>query len=96
MCQLEELRQLKGEIYRIAKQHNAEKVYVFGSCARGEETAGSDVDLLVEFDNASVFDHVRLENAMAKLLKRPVDVVSMKALKPDSFGKQVRREMILL
>lgn len=34
MCQLDRLHQLRAEIYRIAKKHNAEKVYVFGSCAR--------------------------------------------------------------
>lgn len=38
MCQLDRLRSLRGEIYEIARKHKADKVYVFGSCARGEET----------------------------------------------------------
>ena len=44
MCQLDRLQQLKEEILQIARKHNAEKVYVFGSCARKEETPESDVD----------------------------------------------------
>jgi len=96
MCQLDNLHRLKADIYRIAKKHNAEKVYVFGSCARREETPGSDVDLLVEFNNASLFDHIRLEEEMAKLLQTSVDIVSLKALKQDAFGLQARREMVLL
>jgi len=96
MSQLDRLHRLKTEIYRIARKHNAEKVYVFGSCAREEETPESDIDLLVEFNNASLFDHIRLEQEMADLLQSSVDIVSLKALKQDSFGLQVRREMVLL
>ena len=36
MCQLDRLRQKRDEILGIAGKHNAEKVYVFGSCARKE------------------------------------------------------------
>ena len=96
MRQLDRLHQLKAEIYQIARKHNAEKVYVFGSCARKEETPESDIDLLVEFNNASLFDHIRLEKEMAEFLQTSVDIVSLKALKQDSFGQQVRQEMVLL
>lgn len=97
MCQLDRLRQLKIEIYQIARKHNAEKVYVFGSCARKEETPESDVDFIAAFnDRASLFDHVDLELDLSELLGCSVDVVSLKALKQDSFGLQVRREMVLL
>ncbi|MBO7088912.1 MAG: nucleotidyltransferase domain-containing protein, partial [Lentisphaeria bacterium] len=48
MCQLDRLHSLRREIYEIARKHKAEKVYVFGSCARKEETPDSDVDFLVD------------------------------------------------
>ena len=50
MFQLDKLHQMRDEILRIARKHNAEKVYVFGSCARREVTSDSDVDLLVDFN----------------------------------------------
>ena len=83
MCQLDRLRQLKDEILRIARKHNAEKVYVFGSCARKEETPESDVDLLVEFNqNATLFDQVEIQDDVESLLNCVVDVVSKRGLHP--------------
>ena len=83
MSQLDRLQQLKAEIYRIARSHNAEKVYVFGSCARREETPDSDVDLLVEFNQAAtLFDQVEIQDAMHSLLNCKVDVVSKRGLHP--------------
>ena len=98
MCQLDRLRRLKDDIYRIAKAHNAEKVYVFGSCARKEETPDSDIDFLADFnDKASLFDHSGLELDLAELLGCSVDVVTFKRLREnDDFSKNVRREMLEL
>ena len=74
---------MKSEIYRIARKHNAEKVYVFGSCARKEETPESDIDLLVEFNqSATLFDQVDIQEEVRALLERPVDIVSKRGLHP--------------
>ena len=47
MCMLDEIRAKRDEIYAIARKHKAEKLWVFGSCARKEERPDSDVDFLV-------------------------------------------------
>ena len=39
MCVLDEIRAKRDEIYAIARRHKAEKLWVFGSCARREENA---------------------------------------------------------
>ena len=96
MCQLDRLRSLRGELYEIARKHKADKVYVFGSCARREETPDSDIDFVVEFNGASAFDHMRLELEWSDFLEKSVDVVSMGALGVDSFATQVRKEMVPL
>jgi hypothetical protein len=44
----DQLRARREEIPRVAAKHGAGNVCVFGSVARGEETADSDVDLLVD------------------------------------------------
>ena len=36
MCMLDEIRARRDEIYAIARKHKAEKLWVFGSCARKE------------------------------------------------------------
>ena len=98
MCQLDRLHRLKAEIRRIARAHNAEKVYVFGSCARKAETPGSDIDFLADFNSrASLFDQAGLELDLADLLGCPVDVVTFNRLREDDdFSRNVRREMLEL
>lgn len=97
MSRFDRLRQLKKEIYRIAGEHNAEKVYVFGSCARKEDTPESDVDFIAGFrKHATLFDHAGLEYDLAQLLGCRVDVVAEDALKDDAFAAGVRKDMVLL
>ena len=97
MCQLDRLQRLKSEIYRIAQKHNARKVYVFGSCARKEEKPESDVDFLADFnDNASLFDQVGLQLALADVLKCKVDVIPLSSLADPDFGSGVKKDMVAL
>lgn len=95
---LDELKRQRAEIYEIAKRNKAKMVFVFGSCARKEETPESDVDFLVEFqDGATLFDHGGLYYELSQFLKRPVDVIDMRGLKTGSeFERSVKEEMVLL
>ena len=55
-----------------------EKAWVFGSYARGEETAKSDLDLIVRFDkNVSItlIDYARIMNDLSDFLHKKVDLV---------------------
>ena len=97
MCQLDRLHRLKAEIYRIARKHNAEKVYVFGSCARKEETPESDVDFLADFNSdASLFDQVGMQLALEDTLNCKVDVIPLSSLADPDFGPGVKKDMVLL
>jgi uncharacterized protein with HEPN domain len=56
---------------------------VFGSVARSEDLADSDVDFLVECaPGASILDQIHLENDLRELLGCSVDVIPIGALKP--------------
>ena len=55
MCKLDELKAKRDEIYRIAKAHKVEKLYVFGSTARQEETPNSDVDFIAKFRTPDLY-----------------------------------------
>jgi predicted nucleotidyltransferase len=76
------LQEKREDILRIARQHKAYNVRVFGSAARGETGPGSDVDLLVEFepDYSLLYDHIGLKQDLEDLLGRKVDVVPEKNL----------------
>ena len=76
------LHEHRDQILEIAARHHARNVRVFGSVARGEATAASDIDLLVDFDKeSSLFDVLHLTDELKTLLGREVDVVSTGGLK---------------
>jgi hypothetical protein len=60
------------------------RLSLFGSFARDDGRADSDVDLLVEFDRPiGLFEFVRLQRQLGELLDHPVDLVTPEALKPQ-------------
>lgn len=79
----EVLRSRRQDVLALARKHGASSVRVFGSVARGTARPDSDVDLLVEMEpGRSIFDLIALEQDLAELLGRPVQVVSAAGLKP--------------
>ena len=75
---------LRDAMPELANAFGVESLAVFGSVARGQAAARSDVDLLVRFSGQapSLFEFVRLERQLSELLGRPVDLVMETALKP--------------
>jgi predicted nucleotidyltransferase len=73
----------REEIKAVVTRHKGKAVAIFGSVARGEETAASDIDFLVEFDSsASLFDLMHVEDDLRALLPCELDVISLGGLKP--------------
>ncbi len=78
---LEKIQRDKEAILAIANRYHAKNVRIFGSVARGEDHAESDLDLLVDFlPGTTLFDHVALEGELSTRLGCQVDVVSARAL----------------
>ncbi len=71
------LKEKRNEILRIAANHGARNIRIFGSAARGEAGPGSDLDFLVDLEpERSLLDHVALIQDLEDLLGRKVDVVT--------------------
>ena len=78
----EHLHRNRAAILRIAARHGARNVRVFGSVARGEATAESDIDFLVEMEpGRSLLDRAALLVELEQLLGCRVDVATEKVLK---------------
>ncbi|GAA1465165.1 helix-turn-helix domain-containing protein [Microbacterium thalassium] len=74
---LERVRSFRSQILEAAARHRLADVRVFGSVARGEATAGSDLDLLVHPGiDASLFDLAAFMVDVEAILGVSVDVVS--------------------
>ena len=91
---LEERRQ---EILGVVRSHRGKEVHVFGSVVRGDDGPDSDIDFLVKLEKeGSLFDLIRIRRALAELLGREVDVISMDGLLRELDGRSPsRRENIL-
>lgn len=74
---LDELHSRRDAIQRLGHQYGARRIRVFGSVARREERADSDVDFLVDFPRGyDLFaQRLPLADQLSKMLKRPVEVV---------------------
>ena len=88
------LGQKRQDVLRIAASYGARRVRIFGSVARGEADAQSDVDILVDLDpGRSLFDLGGLQFELEALLGCPVDVVTERGLKPR-IRERVLREAV--
>jgi uncharacterized protein len=88
------LGQKRQEVLRTAGRYGARHVRVFGSAARGEADAQSDVDFLAELDSGrSLLDLGGLQFELEALLGRPVDVVTERGLKAR-IRERVLREAV--
>ncbi|MDR1824616.1 MAG: helix-turn-helix domain-containing protein [Bifidobacteriaceae bacterium] len=77
----------RRQILRVAAEHGAQDVRVFGSVARGEDTADSDLDLLVTMGpDATIFDLAELRELIAGIAGVAVDLVSAGGLLPRHRG----------
>jgi uncharacterized protein len=94
------LLQFAPQIKKIAEKHGIAKVYVFGSTARGEATAQSDIDFLVEMrEGVSLFGIGGFSYETEKLLGVRVDVVPLSTLPYVSdqvFVKHIQEDAIAL
>ena len=85
----------RAEIAALARRHRGRSIAIFGSVARGEDGAGSDIDFLVDFEpGSSLFDLLHLQDELSALLGTSVDVVSVGGLKPRD--ERIRLEAIPL
>ena len=89
---IEKLRAHKAD---IQKKYPVESLALFGSYAREEESAGSDVDILVEFNAPVGIEYIDLMLELEMILTMPVDLVIKKNLYPE-IKPHVDRDMIII
>ena len=80
----------------VCRRHDVAFLGVFGSYARGEADAESDVDLLVRFsERKSLLDLVRIEREIETALGCPVDLLTEASISPY-LRERILQEMVVL
>lgn len=92
--------EIRDIITPIAKLHGVDKVFLFGSYARGDATASSDVDLCVDAPALrGLFALGGLYADLEDALSKRIDVVttgSLKYNKDETFLDNLRKDRVLL
>jgi len=92
----EVLKAKRAEILRLAALHGARNVRIFGSVARGEADAESDVDVLVDMEpGRSLLDLAGVLVDLEELLGCKVDVVTERGLR-ERIRERVLQEAVPL
>ena len=75
------LKEHKEELY---KKYKVKEIGIFGSFVRGEQKKRSDIDILVEFEEVpDLLKFIEIERYLERLLKKKIDLVRKKALRPE-------------
>lgn len=69
----------------LQRRFNVRRLALFGSYARGEQRADSDVDILVEVDPSIGLEFVTLAQRIEQLLGVGVDLVSSKVFSSEAM-----------
>jgi len=90
------LRELSAAISPIAASYGVEKLYLFGSRARGEERPDSDYDFLISKGQVrTLFLHSALCQALEDALCAPVDLITDTS-SDKALIEQARKDAVLL
>ncbi len=85
------LKMHKGE---FASRFGVRKIGLFGSYVHGKEEKASDVDILVDFEDApNLFEFVELKDMLSSLIGKEVDLVPKSGLKPR-IGQRIMKEVV--
>jgi uncharacterized protein len=83
-------------ILKTIKPFKPKRVGLFGSYVRNEQKKGSDLDILVDFDDSiNLFQLIELENMLSELLGIKVDLVTEKSVSPY-LKKYIYNDLVIL
>ncbi|HLF64589.1 MAG TPA: nucleotidyltransferase domain-containing protein [Saprospiraceae bacterium] len=87
-------QEINSVIINYLLRFNPERISIFGSYARGEQSDSSDLDLLVSFrDVFGLLQLVRIERELLELIGRKVDLVTERAIKNDKLKKYIQQDL---
>jgi predicted nucleotidyltransferase len=86
----------RAEVRDVLRRHGAKNPEVFGSAARGDDRADSDVDILVDFaPGTSIIDIVGIQHELEDMLGVRVDLVPRDGL-TERVRARAQRDLIAL
>jgi len=78
----------------LKNRFGVEKIGLFGSYARGEETKNSDIDFVVELSKPDLFLLVAVKNFLQEIFDAEVDIVRNRERMNNLLKKRIQNDAI--
>ncbi len=91
------IEKLRSELPYLKEKYNVEKIGIFGSFAKEQQTPESDIDIVVEFIKPLGFDFVEFGEYLENLLGTKVDILTksgIKSIRIKSIAQDIVRNII--
>ena len=96
ICQIYTIAEIKDIVAPLARDYGVEKVYLFGSYAKGNATQDSDIDLRIDSGKIStLFALGSFYADICEMLGKSVDIVTSDAMSVK-FHNRIENEEILI
>jgi predicted nucleotidyltransferase len=90
-------KEIDTRIINYLKPYGPERIGIFGSLARNENTNESDIDILVRFKGTlSLFQLARIHRELSSILGKKVDLVTEPSLKNARLKKQIYHDLQII
>jgi len=90
-------KNLQNTVLDLLRPYRPKRVGVFGSFARGENQKGSDLDILIKFENSvGLLKLVQIEQELSDKLRMKVDLVTEGSLKNPRLRKYIEQDLITI
>jgi predicted nucleotidyltransferase len=89
-----------NNLTNLCKQYNVKTLYAFGSVLTDRFGAGSDVDLIVDFEDMPVENYADnyfdFKFSLEDMLHRPIDLLEEKAIHNPYFKRRINPQKQLI
>jgi predicted nucleotidyltransferase len=90
------IEELKEIVAPVAEKYGVDKIYLFGSVARGEDKEESDYDFCIEKGKIrSIFTFSGFFKQMEDAVGREIDIVTTKGVPPEILEKIMRESVVI-
>jgi len=86
--------EINTSIINYLRPYSPERIGIFGSFARREETPESDIDILVKFKRTlSLLDIAKIRRELSLILGREIDLVTEASVKNERLKTYIYRDL---
>ena len=88
-------RVLRGHMPELERDYGVTTLALFGSFVRGEHSADSDLDVLVDFNRPiGMFRFIDLNNRLSELVGTSVDLTTVRSASSHRSGRRLLQEAV--